>query len=79
MRIKGKIALHSLRKSMAYHAWFSGKASPVVIMDILNHNSYETTRRYLGVAQDDRDAVYLGLALFRVEEIQCYVKVRDNH
>ena len=62
--IRGKVALHSLRKSMAYHAWVSGKVSPVVIMDILNHSNYETTRRYLGVSQDDRDAVHLGLALF---------------
>ena len=62
--IIGKVALHSLRKSMAYHAWIGGMASPVVIMDILNHNNYETTRRYLGVAQDDRDAVYMGLAFF---------------
>ena len=57
------VSAHSLRKSFGYFAWKSG-ISPTVLMDIYNHSSYEITRRYLGVQQDDRDAVYLNLALF---------------
>ena len=58
-----RVACHSLRKTFGYHAWVGG-TSPVVIMDIYNHTSYETTKRYLGVSQDDRDKVYLKMALF---------------
>jgi len=61
--IAGCIACHSLRKTFGYHAWKSG-TSPVVLMDIYNHSSYEITRSYLGVSQDDRDKVYLNLMVF---------------
>jgi len=62
LEFKNNVSCHSLRKTFGYHAWKSG-VSPAVIMDIYNHNSMAITRRYLGVSQDDRDAVYLGLDL----------------
>jgi len=60
--LAGHISCHSLRKTFGYHAWNSG-VPIVILMDIYNHSSYEITRRYLGVSQDDMDKVYLEMKL----------------
>ena len=51
------IACHSLRKTFGYHAWNQG-VQPVMLMHIYNHSSFETTKHYLGIEQDDRDKVF---------------------
>lgn len=62
VKVAGRISCHSLRKTFGYFAWKAG-VLPVMLMDIFNHSSFEITKRYLGITQDDRDSVYLGIML----------------
>lgn len=51
------VSCHSLRKTFGYHAWRAGIA-PIIIMHIYNHSSFQITKRYLGIDQDDKDDVF---------------------
>jgi len=56
------ISCHSLRKTFGYHAWSAG-ANPALLVSIYNHSSFDVTKRYLGIEQDDKDNVFLHLDL----------------
>ncbi|MGN0171072.1 MAG: tyrosine-type recombinase/integrase [Lachnospiraceae bacterium] len=51
------ISCHSLRKTFGYHAWKQG-TQPVLLMNIYNHSTFQITKHYLGIDQDDKDAVF---------------------
>ena len=51
------VSCHSLRKTFGYHAWKQG-TQPALLMSIYNHSTYQITKRYLGIDQDDKDEVF---------------------
>lgn len=61
-KISGVISCHSLRKTFGYHAWKQG-ASPVVLVNVFNHSSYQVTKRYLGIEQEDKDKIFQKIRL----------------
>ena len=56
------ISCHSLRKTFGYHAWKQGTA-PALLMSIFNHSSYQITKRYLCIDQDDKDEVFANIKI----------------
>lgn len=52
------ISCHSMRKTFGYYAWKQG-TPPALLMDIYNHSSYQITKKYLGIGQDERDDIFL--------------------
>nr|WP_296482862.1 site-specific integrase [uncultured Acetatifactor sp.] len=56
------ISCHSLRKTFGYHAWKQG-VQPALLMNIYNHSSYNITKRYLCIDQEDRDEVFAKIRL----------------
>jgi site-specific recombinase XerD len=60
--LSGVISPHSLRKTFGYYAWKQG-VPPVLLMEIYHHSSFDITKRYLGIEQDDRDEVFRKICL----------------
>lgn len=56
------ISCHSLRKTFGYFAWKQGTL-PALLVVLFNHSSYEITKCYLGIDQDDKDEVYKKIKL----------------
>ena len=56
------ISCHSLRKTFGYQAWREG-TEPALLMTIFNHSSYEITKRYLCIDQNDKDHLFLKMNL----------------
>jgi integrase len=54
--LSGDFGTHSLRKTWGYHARLSG-VDLALIMHKLNHESIAYTRRYLGITDDELQAV----------------------
>ena len=54
--LKGNFGTHSLRKTWGYHARMSG-VDLALIMYKLNHSSLAYTKRYLGITDDELEAV----------------------
>lgn len=62
LHLSENFSCHSLRKTFGYQAWTSG-VSPAVLTILYNHSSFQVTKRYLGIEQDDKDKVFLNLNL----------------
>lgn len=56
------ISCHSLRKTFGYFAWKQG-VPPIMLMNIYNHSSFQITKRYLCIEQDERDEIFLKIEL----------------
>jgi len=60
--IKDKIGTHTLRKTFGYHARMKGVGIEI-LQKIFNHSAPGITMRYIGIAQDEMEDVYLDLNL----------------
>jgi len=60
--LRGNFGTHSLRKTLGYHARMQG-VDLALIMHKLNHESIAYTKRYLGITDDELQAVVQKLNL----------------
>ena len=60
--LEDHISCHSLRKTFGYQAWKEG-TEPALLMTVFNHSSYDITKRYLCIDQDDKDQLFMKINL----------------
>ncbi|PFP29432.1 site-specific integrase [Bacillus sp. AFS073361] len=56
------IGTHTLRKTFGYHAYKNG-TDLSLLQDMMNHESSQTTLRYIGITKEEKDKVYISLDL----------------
>lgn len=57
-----EIGTHTLRKTMAYHAYKSG-VDIALLMNVLNHSSQRETLRYIGITQEQVNDLFESINL----------------
>ncbi len=69
--IEKNIGTHSLRKTFGYHIWHNAEDKEkalVMLMVIFNHSSIATTKKYIGIMNEEIESVFndlnLGIELF---------------
>lgn len=60
MKNPDHVSCHSLRKTFGYHAWKQG-VPLALIMEIYNHSSFDITKKYLGINQDEQDRIFINI------------------
>lgn len=69
--IEYNVGTHSLRKTFGYHIWHDAEDKEralVMLMTIFNHSSIATTKKYIGIMNEEIESVFndlnLGIDLF---------------
>ena len=69
--IEKNVRTHSLRKTFGYHIWHNAEDKEkalVMLMVIFNHSSIATTKKYIGIMNEEIESVFnslnLGIDLF---------------
>lgn len=69
--IEHNVGTHSLRKTFGYHIWHNAEDKEkalVMLMAIFNHSSLATTKKYIGLMDEEIESVFndlnLGIDLF---------------
>lgn len=64
--VEHNVGTHSLRKTFGYHVWHNAddkEKALVMLMVIFNHASIATTKKYIGIMNEEMEDVFNGLNL----------------